>query len=616
MSLTPSNRDKIMTRAGAAKHDTKYSQNNSPVIKVTKIPKGTKGKPKPENDGTKSESSTTPSVNEVINSTTYSGYVCSMCQNIDSIRCSRLKLETDLLGDTTGKISELKSSLDNNISIIESFDLHIKHLLLNPTVFENYQSSVTKIQNMCSEIQNDIYVLNNSSSDNIDVTDNNNLHTINENISKTDNKISEIDNTLELISKNIDCIQNSIGAIITNNSSAPESHVLNDGVSTTPAPEHFISDHRENFISDEESINLYHFLSKQNYKYENGHSVINFGAPYKYNGAADVAPDSAEIPEEIVSIINKIKFSYPDTQINECLVNCYNADRDSHLSAHSDNEFIIDPESSIFCLSLGHDRTLVFRDKSSHIETNHTVQNRSLYVMTRSSQDFYTHEVKRDGLINGSVRYSLTFRHIGNQFKNSTIIFGDSNSKDFKFGDGKGTFGRSVPGKRIKAARVEDINPQDCAGYANIVIATGTNNLRGNNISCRADVEKVRQTLHNKLMCIENVRKDFKITVLPVLPTRYSEMNRQIGYYNRMLYEMFVTSGSYFNVTLPRVLEFVDIENLLRRDLVRTGDAIHLNERGISVFAQCIKKAILSRTDYLGSSRSYSHALTGGGDAT
>ena len=163
---------------------------------------------------------------------------------------------------------------------------------------------------------------------------------------------------------------------------------------------------------------------------------------------------------------------------------------------------------------------------------------------------------------------------------------------------------------------MEDISPQECAGYANIVIATGTNNLREGNISCKADVEKVRQTLHNKIMSIKSVRKDVKIIVLPVLPTRYSEMNRNIGCYNRIIYEMIVKSGYYFNVRLANVWEFVDGEYLLRRDLVRTGDAIHLNERGISVFAQCIKNNILNHTDYLGSSRSYSHALTGGGDST
>ena len=324
------------------------------------------------------------------------------------------------------------------------------------------------------------------------------------------------------------------------------------------------------------------------------------------------------MPKEIVSIINKIKLKYPDVKINECLVNRYDAEGDSHLAPHSDNEFVIDPKSSIFCLSLGHGRTLVFRDKSSHVETNQIVQNRSLYVMTRSSQDYYTHEIKQDISDNRSVsRYSLTFRHIGNQFKNSVIVFGDSNSKNFKFGEGKGTFGKSLPGDCVRTPKVEDISPQECAGYANIVIATGTNNLRENNISCKADLEKIRQTLHNKIMSIKSIRKDFKIIVLPVLPTRYSEMNRNIGCYNRMLYEMIVRSGYYFNVRLANVWEFVDREYLLRRDLVRTGDAIHLNERGISVFAQCIKNTILlNRTDYLGSSRSYSHALTGGGDST
>ena len=256
MPTAPKNTDKPCTRL-AVRTELANTQNTPGLTKDVK-----KKPQKNKIDVNKKED-----VSHQDKSAAKSGYVCSVCQNVDSIRYSRLKLETDLLGDASGKISELKLSLDNNLSTIESFDLHVKHLLLNPNVFENYQSSVTKIENMCSVIQNDIHTLNNNSSVNVDVTDYNNLDTINQNISKTDNRIREIDTTLELINKNIECMQTSLGDITNSGNSnlqAQSSALYNvhrDSDSTTPttAPESFISDYRENFISNDEALNFLRF---------------------------------------------------------------------------------------------------------------------------------------------------------------------------------------------------------------------------------------------------------------------------------------------------------------------------------------------------------------------
>ena len=378
---------------------------------------------------------------------------------------------------------------------------------------------------------------------------------------------------------------------------------------STPDTEPHISKCVENFISEEESSELCDFLSKVEFKKENGHGVKNFGELYRYTGAGDSSPVRTEMPGIFQPIIKKISEEYPDCLINECLVNCYGVD--SHIKEHSDDEFEIDPESNIFCLSLGQERGMVFKDRASHVETTHVARDRSLYVMTRSSQDYYTHRIDQDSTSNSAVRYSLTFRHIGERFKNSTVIIGDSNTKDFKFGEGFGTFGGKIPGKRVKAANVEDINPHDCAGFSNVVIVTGTNNLRSKYISSRADIVKVHQTLQDKICAIQGIRNDIKITIMPVLPTRLREMNRPIMCYNRMIYDKFVHAETHFNIKMGNVCEFLDDEQLLRRDLSRTGDAIHLNDRGISVFVPCIKNLILNRIP-----RTFSQALTGDGKGT
>ena len=48
------------------------------------------------------------------------------------------------------------------------------------------------------------------------------------------------------------------------------------------------------------------------------------------------------------------------------------------------------------------------------------------------------------------VRYSITFRIVGSNNKNGTVILGDSNTKYFKFGTDQRTFGYNLPGERVE----------------------------------------------------------------------------------------------------------------------------------------------------------------------
>ena len=71
-------------------------------------------------------------------------------------------------------------------------------------------------------------------------------------------------------------------------------------------------------------------------------------------------------------------------------------------------------------------------------------------------------------------RYSITFRSVGKNFKNSTIIIGDSNTKHLKFSTGKhrekGTFGYNMPGERVETFHISQIDERErkCLGYQNI----------------------------------------------------------------------------------------------------------------------------------------------------
>ena len=122
----------------------------------------------------------------------------------------------------------------------------------------------------------------------------------------------------------------------------------------------------ESFINDESSEQLKSFLESCNYNDENGHSVTSFGTPYTYTGAKS-STDVPVIPDNLSPLLSKVNelqsemfFSkYPHLknkksapQINSILVNKYSG-AESYLPQHADKEITIDPESSIFTLSLG-----------------------------------------------------------------------------------------------------------------------------------------------------------------------------------------------------------------------------------------------------------------------
>ena len=403
-------------------------------------------------------------------------------------------------------------------------------------------------------------------------------------IQKTNDVCKSIKSQLDSLSSSINCFNS-----VRHNESATSTKSTAEIEINTPEPA--IKKSVDDFINTEESTELYDFLSKLEYRHENGHDVKNFGEKYDYNGGADKA--SEPIPPIITKYIDKIKELNPGININECLINRYD-NGESFLSRHSDDELSIDPESSIFCLSLGQDRGIVYKNKFSGDEETYAAKDRSLYIMTRTSQAYYSHRIDPENC--SGTRYSLTFRHVGRVFTHSTVVIGDSNTKYFKFGEGMGTFGVSLPGKRIKAAMVEDINPHDCAAYANVVLVVGTNNLRSKYISNKDDVSKVATTFNNKISIIQKLRKDIKIIVIPVLPTRLSTMNQHIVCYNKMLHQQYVAACNNFNVRLPGLYEFLDGEYLLRRDYTRANDPIHLNGLGLSCLASLIKNTIFNRS--------------------
>ena len=371
------------------------------------------------------------------------------------------------------------------------------------------------------------------------------------------------------------------------------------------------------FVSADQSNTLTEFLDgcrDFSVNNERGHSVAMFGYPYHYSGSKHSGKPT-DIPEPIESIISLISDKYPDhEQLNSCLVNKY-CGPEALLPRHSDDEFSIDPESSVFTVSLGTSVTVKFTDiGSGHVVEKETEPN-SLYVMSRKSQNYWQHEIPKNCLAEGEVRYSLTFRRVSDQFQRSTVIVGDSNTANLNFGQGKGTFGALIPGKRVEAIHIEDITPSDCCGYKNIFVNCGINNIKHYNINSSEKISTCFDNLKSKIDEILVLCPNSKVVVSPILPTKRHDWNKRAMYFNSLLFKYANTIRHRF--TTLRFGMFVDGNTGLLCDILGSywnpDDPLHLGSKGIRALARLIREQVYSSR--VTSNISYSDMLQRGGVA-
>ena len=126
------------------------------------------------------------------------------------------------------------------------------------------------------------------------------------------------------------------------------------------------------------------------------------------------------------------------------------------------------------------DATIKFRDVLNGSVHEQAVKSGSLYSMTRASQNVFKHSIPRNQALTesdiASVLHSLHWR-------NSTVIIGESNTGGLKFSSfGRsapsnlsGTFGNAMPGKRVAAFTVGQLDPFKCIGFNNIVVHCAIN---------------------------------------------------------------------------------------------------------------------------------------------
>ena len=371
------------------------------------------------------------------------------------------------------------------------------------------------------------------------------------------------------------------------------------------SPETPFEEYRENYLSDEELGTMADLLGYLrdggSLVPENGHNVKNYGEPYMYAGSKSLN-EYESIPPELCTIIEKLSSDLSLQQKpNSVLINHFPGSSridpaESHLAKHSDDEASILADSKIITISVGAKRQVLFESKHDEKESPVTleVESNSMYVMSRSSQNWYRHCIPQpENDVTVEERFSITFRCLNQKFKRSIMLMGDSNTKDINFGVGSGKVGESFPGKREKAARVRDIKPEKCVGYQNIFVHCGTNDLRCEHVSGESYVHELVGELQDKLSVMKQLCPKANIFVVPVLPSRIRAMNNHIMLYNELVDLML--KRCFPDIWFKSVHSFLDNQGLLNEKLTRNFDKIHLGPKGIALYVSIMKTCVFQR---------------------
>ncbi len=437
------------------------------------------------------------------------------------------------------------------------------------------------------------------------------LQALHDQVSKLESLQSSLVNQLQngptFMYPSDDCCPDSEPAQVSNPPNIPN-HV------SVSNPTKCVEDYIPNFIPPDLSAKLVQFLSSCpdfDCNIENGHSVAMYGYPYHYHGSKHPGKPT-DIPSPIKQVLALIDAQYPNNDINSCLVNKY-CGSEAFLPKHSDNEHSIAPGSNIFTVSLGFTETVLFSELHGSANTSQTVDNNSLYIMSRSSQAYWQHRTAKDSSRDShEVRFSLTFRHVSSKFNQSSVIIGDSNTRHLNFGTGRGTFGHLIPGERIEATHIDKIKPVDCCGYKNIFLHCGVNDIKHYRANTNEKIGAKFQQLKDIIDEIVTVCPNSRIFVSPILPTKSIHLNQRAIQFNKMLFKYRSESCRFdcldFNA-------FVNEFGCLRTELGRhfnPDDQLHLGAKGVGLLVRIIRERVYSKV-IISPYRLVSSVVRGGG---
>ena len=391
-------------------------------------------------------------------------------------------------------------------------------------------------------------------------------------------------------------------------------------------PTRYIEHHEPDFIGEDLTNELSEFLKTVQYKEVSGRSVASYGEDYQYLGRPDNNVPAIPAPiNKVIDLINREFLQFTSAKsINQVIINRYKSGS-SFLPKHSDNEVEIKPDSQIFTVSLGCTRTMTFRDERKPPGTESRdqeleVSDGSIYIMSQPSQSFWSHRMEAVAAEEEETeelpeRVSLTFRTVGKNFKNSTVIIGDSNTKHLRFSTGqakeKGTFGYMLPGKRVEAFHLRSVNPEDCIGYQNVIIHCGINDIRNRspgrlpNDPEPDDISTNFSILQKKVLAIKALCPRISIFVSPILPTKSPNLNNRAVEFNQHLTEFLLNDTRSEGVRSFNFNPLADWKTgALREEFgvydtqkncFNTKDSLHLGKSGIRLLAKTLRDGVLRK---------------------
>lgn len=533
--------------------------------------------------------------------TASSPYVCHTCLNTATVRDIN---QWSCIDSLSSKINSIES-LGDGLTHVEELDSRIKHLLTNINSLNESGSKEDKLDGTITALSNKIdelnQALNNNNASDSDplITssgDNLKLQALEENLSKINQKL---DKFIEAHEQNV-CVSASNQQSSPSSANTPFNTPLAQSSHHSPLKANPDTNYRhetahinhniQNYVSIEELEKITQFIDTVGFAQEKGHETAMFGETYKYMGANSKCLPIPDVLKELIGKLNQDFTDGSQNQLNSCLINRYVGNQ-SHIAEHSDNEFWINPTSSIFTLALGSTRTIRFKDTKSGTELEYESNHNSLYSMTRDSQNFFRHRIDPEVSPNDEIRISLTFRSTHWTYLNSTCFVGDSNFKKVEFGSGKGKMGAYQPGVNTRCYTIEDFDPLKCLSYKNVVLMMGTNNLRSRDMNSREKIRELFCLYKSKIKLIQMLNKKCNIFVCPVLPTKLAVVNSKIFYFNTLLRSDLTQSS--FGVTIVDGLElFLDSRGQLNSDLAYPGDDLHINGDGASMLVKLIKDCI------------------------
>ncbi len=179
---------------------------------------------------------------------------------------------------------------------------------------------------------------------------------------------------------------------------------------------------------------------------------------------------------------------------------------------------------------------------------------------------------------------------------------GDSNTKRLNFAklglkdaptNLAGTFGNAMPGEQACAYTVEQIDPLKCAGFNNIILHCGINDIRQPDVAGEEDIKGIYVALKCKVKAIKHINKRARIYVSPILPTKDADLNKKALLFNSFIFDDLKSLGTY---SIRGYNQFCDINSRLNENLsVGESDSlpdIHLNDRGRRLLSVCIKRSL------------------------